>query len=363
MVKYASERMNASYLDWWRRPGFLDMVLPSRLRHVLDEGGGYIGGGGKDDVPLLVEDMARGGDFPLPADLIVGSIIACIVMSVIRLVIDKVLVRMTQAYDSKHKLAAKTIKWREEHGERGGVEKLQQLCETRIRKYSECCWRFLLYLAMTAYGTTCIRRSILFMDVNEVFSVWPFDVLEQPIRLFYYLETGLYIHLTINHFFEVYRKDFAVMLLHHVATMGLLAWSWLFNFTRWGILVMILHDVSDVVLEASKLCQYMQLEVAKDCGFVIFALTFFVTRLVMFPLYILKPAMFESYPVWGNLVLRYVLIALLGVLQLMHVWWFSIIVKMVVMFARGEMEGDERSDDDMDEQKEVEERNGDKKED
>lgn len=66
---------------------------------------------------------------------------------------------------------------------------------------------------------------------------------------------------------------------------------------------------------------------------------------------------------WGNLVLRYVLIALLGVLQLMHVWWFSIIVKMVVMFARGEMEGDERSDDDMDEQKEVEERNGDKKED
>ena len=49
MVKYASERMNASYLDWWRRPGFLDMVLPSRLRHVLDEGGGYIGGGGKDD--------------------------------------------------------------------------------------------------------------------------------------------------------------------------------------------------------------------------------------------------------------------------------------------------------------------------
>ena len=70
------------------------------------------------------------------------------------------------------------------------------------------------------------------MDVNEVFSVWPFDVLEQPIRLFYYLETGLYIHLRINHFFEVYRKDFAVMLLHHVATMGLLAWSWLFNFTR-----------------------------------------------------------------------------------------------------------------------------------
>ena len=51
---------------------------------------------------------------------------------------------------------------------------------------------------------------------------------------------------------------------------------------QWGILVMILHDVSDVVLEGSKLCEYMQLEVAKDCGFVIFAITFFATRLVMY---------------------------------------------------------------------------------
>lgn len=90
MVKHASGRANASYLDWWRRPGFLEMVLPSRLRHVLDEGGGYIGGGGKDDVPMRVENMAAAGDFPLPADLIVGSIVACIIMSVIRLVIDRV---------------------------------------------------------------------------------------------------------------------------------------------------------------------------------------------------------------------------------------------------------------------------------
>ena len=64
-----------------------------------------------------------------------------------------------------------------------------------------------------------------------------------------------------------------------------------------------------------------------------------------FPLYVLKPAIVESAPVWGHLVLRYVLIALLGVLQLLHVFWFSIIVKMIIKFARGEMEGDERSDD------------------
>lgn len=45
---------------------------------------------------------------------------------------------------------------------------------------------------------------------------------------------------------------------------------------------MVLHDVSDVMLEASKLCQYTNLNIGKDIGFVLFAITFFVTRLVMY---------------------------------------------------------------------------------
>lgn len=63
----------------------------------------------------------------------------------------------------------------------------------------------------------------------------------------------------------------------------------------------------------------------------------------------------NASPVWGHLFLRYLLIALLAILQFMHVWWFSIIVTMIVKFARGEMDGDERSDDDeIDEQEERE---------
>ena len=88
--------------------------------------------------------------------------------------------------------------------------------------------------------------------------------------------------MTINHFFEVKRKDFVEMLLHHVTTLGLILFSWFVNFTRFGVLVMVLHDVSDVFLEVGKICIYMGMDTAKDIIFVVFALTFFVTRLVMY---------------------------------------------------------------------------------
>ncbi len=38
-------------------------------------------------------------------------------------------------------------------------------------------------------------------------------------------------------------------MIHHIVTAGLLAYSYYVNFTRIGIMVMLLHDVSDIFLE------------------------------------------------------------------------------------------------------------------
>jgi hypothetical protein len=53
-------------------------------------------------------------------------------------------------------------------------------------------------------------------------------------------------------FIEVRRKDWAESFTHHVVTLGLLYYSWYVNFTRPGMMVMLLHDVSDIFLEAAK---------------------------------------------------------------------------------------------------------------
>jgi hypothetical protein len=53
-------------------------------------------------------------------------------------------------------------------------------------------------------------------------------------------------------FLEVRRKDWAESFAHHVVTLGLLYYSWYGNFTRSGVMIMLIHDVSDIFLESAK---------------------------------------------------------------------------------------------------------------
>lgn len=54
---------------------------------------------------------------------------------------------------------------------------------------------------------------------------------------------------------------------------------------------MLIHEVSDPLLAAAKICKYLEKDVAADVFFVIFSIVFTVTRLVIFPMYILTPLM------------------------------------------------------------------------
>ena len=67
----------------------------------------------------------------------------------------------------------------------------------------------------------------------------------------YYL-AALVTHLTI----DVRRGDHEVLLLHHVVTLVLLAYSFYLGVTEIGLATMLLHDVCDVLMESAKLFRY-----------------------------------------------------------------------------------------------------------
>lgn len=52
-------------------------------------------------------------------------------------------------------------------------------------------------------------------------------------------------------FLNIYFQDFKEQIIHHLATLTLLAFSWCGNYIRVGTLVMLVHDTSDVFLEVS----------------------------------------------------------------------------------------------------------------
>jgi ceramide synthetase len=66
---------------------------------------------------------------------------------------------------------------------------------------------------------------------------------------YYMIELSFYWALMVSQFFDVKRKDFMQMFVHHCATIMLLSFSWACNLTRVGTLVLIVHDVADIFLE------------------------------------------------------------------------------------------------------------------
>ena len=84
--------------------------------------------------------------------------------------------------------------------------------------------------------------------------------------------------LSICQFFDVKRKDFMEMMIHHNATILLMMFSWTGHFTRIGTLVMILHDLADPLLELAKMFRYANYRRTCDSIFAIFSLVWIITR-------------------------------------------------------------------------------------
>ena len=104
--------------------------------------------------------------------------------------------------------------------------------------------------------------------------------MDNDIWWYYMLELSFYWSLSISQFFDVKRKDFWEMLIHHITTISLIMFSWTAHFTRIGTLVMILHDCADHLLELAKLFRYASYRKTCDAIFVVFSIVWVITRWV-----------------------------------------------------------------------------------
>lgn len=96
--------------------------------------------------------------------------------------------------------------------------------------------------------------------------------------------------------------------LHHVLTIVLIGACLHCDYTRSGCVIMLLHDINDVVMETAKICSYANWHVLANCMFVVFILCWIALRLIAFPAIIIKSTLFESVEVIGGLqVVRSVL--------------------------------------------------------
>ncbi|XP_077439554.1 ceramide synthase 1 [Vanacampus margaritifer] len=206
-------------------------------------------------------------------------------------------------------------------------------------KMPESAWKLVFYTMSWCYSTYLLFFTAypFFRDPPSVFYNWKSGMpVPIDIAIAYLIQGSFYGHsIYATVYMDAWRKDSAVMVVHHIITLALICFSYAFRYHNVGILVLFLHDINDIQLEFTKLNVYLKSrgggyfllnDVLANMGSVSFSITWFWFRLYWFPLKVLY-ATCVSVP---NIPFYFFFNTLLLALLLMNIYWFLFIVIFVV---------------------------------
>lgn len=215
----------------------------------------------------------------------------------------------------------------------------------KLKKFCEASWRFTFYLLAFYAGLLTLIDKPWFYDLKLMWENFPKMPLDTSQYWYYMMELGFYLSLVFSIASDVKRKDFKEQIVHHVATIMLISFSWVVNYIRGGTLIMLVHDASDYLMESAKMFNYAGWRRTCNVIFTLFAAVFIVTRLVILPFWIIHTTWVYPLTLYQPFFGFYFFNGLLMVLLLLHVFWAVLIVRMVVKFLpANEIVEDERSD-------------------
>ncbi|XP_064613770.1 ceramide synthase 5-like [Liolophura sinensis] len=214
-----------------------------------------------------------------------------------------------------------------------------------LKKFAEGSWRFVYYLIIFFVGLYVLSDKPWFLDVDKCWESFPHQHVPESIKWYYLVELSFYVSLMFSQFFDVKRKDFFEMFVHHVATISLMFFSWCNNMVRIGTLILVVHDACDYLLELSKLLNYLKWDKICNSVFATFALMWLITRLTIFPFWIIHSTLFTAIKVVGFCNIYYLYNTFLILLQILHVVWFIFIAKVAYQaLFKGQITKDARSE-------------------
>ncbi|NXL88384.1 CERS1 synthase, partial [Alectura lathami] len=200
-------------------------------------------------------------------------------------------------------------------------------------KMPESAWKLLFYTLSWSYGIYLLFFTDypFFYDPPSVFYDWKkgMDV-PTDIAIAYLLQCSFYGHsIYATAYMDTWRKDSVVMLLHHVVTLTLIAFSYAFSWnslssmstSSTGGASIIGSTTSSPTLAASPSVSAGE----------------FWFRLYWFPLKVLYATCYSSLQSVPNIPFYFFFNALLLVLTLMNIYWFLYIVLFVAKVLMGQV--------------------------
>ncbi|XP_072304143.1 ceramide synthase 2-like [Eucyclogobius newberryi] len=214
-----------------------------------------------------------------------------------------------------------------------------------VQKFKEASWRFAFYFLAFFAGLGVLIDKPWFYEMEMMWEDFPKMPLLPSQYWYYMIELGFYISLLFSVASDIKRKDFKEQIVHHVATISLISFSWLVNYIRAGTLIMLVHDASDYLMESAKMFNYAGWKKTCNIIFTVFAAVFIITRLVILPFWIIHTTWVYPLTLYAPFFGFYFFNGLLLVLLALHIFWAALIIRLVFKFLpSNNIVEDERSD-------------------
>lgn len=239
---------------------------------------------------------------------------------------------------------------KQKHG--GDSIKSRRAKDRTVLKIGESMWRLSFYAFTAMFGWFIVLwDKPWFKDTMHTFYNYPYHPVKPEEWWFYNIELGFYLSLVLTQIIDTKRKDFWQMFVHHIVTIVLLVLSWACNFHRLGSLVLAIHDVSDVPMEGAKLAKYCSKQRIADLLFAVFTISWIYTRCYLLPSRVIYYTSHKAISIIPIFPAYYVFNFLLCILQLLHIAWTWLIMRIVFYALKNDGMRDLRSDseDDPDE--------------
>lgn len=214
---------------------------------------------------------------------------------------------------------------------------------TTLVKFRENGWGFIYYTVSFIFGTVLLWDKPWLFDTKQLWVNYPYHSISDGVWWYCMISMSFYLSLTFSQFFDVKRKDFWEMFIHHLLTIIIGSIAWICNLHRLGSLILYVHDLAAVLLDLGKCLKYANYQKACDTVFVIFTVVWVVSRLGMLPrviysLFVEMPQILSMYPV------IYVMGSLLIMLVILHLMWTYMIFRALCQCVKvGKIKGDVRS--------------------
>jgi len=253
-------------------------------------------------------------------------------------------------------------------GTESGKRAFERKLRTKVEKFAQTTMEQLFYGAFTIFGFVMVLSQewawpskhwwIGFDETDKASGFSKHAFMPEAVAAYYIMYAARYFQGMVSVLLEHKRKDFWEMELHHFVTCALVTISYMFGWNRVGMVVMLVLDPADVPLHSAKMCKYIGerrcpgkpnnwWQMGSDLLFVVFMVSFFVTRLGVYP-YVCWSAHIEAtryfpkgLPEWTSVILLYILLVL-------QVFWGWLIIRVLIKLIRDGHVEDNRSDDEDD---------------